>query len=270
LLDTKRLPRPKPLAPQGSITTQHQGKCQIIRLTSRASHPRSPTPTARRRSYGGWRLSLFVPIAAIIVAAGAGISVLWLLQRLPWQNCQNLAPMASDSERLYCVQLAAQSGEEEDLVTAIALVESWDSDRPLYWEARKSLDTWSQQFWQQAQAQIASGNLSEAVRFAGLVSPRSAYHNRARAAIAAWEKEWAKGEEMTQEFDRALQSGNWQKALSISRQFSTFESDYWRKERANALMLRLARGERIGEAIAEEEEDIFIPPFSLTPPITSP
>ncbi len=151
--------------------------------------------------------------------------------------------MASDSERLYCAQLAAQSGGEKDLIEAIALVESWDSDRPLYWEARKSLDDWSQQFWQQAQEQITLGNLPEAVRLARLISPRSTYHTRARQAIAAWQQEWEQGQEMTRQFDRAFKAGHWQQALSIARQFSNFESDYWREERANALMLRLARGQ---------------------------
>lgn len=248
--------------------TEHQGKRQIIRLTSRGSDSRSPTPPTRRRNYGGWRLSLFVPIAAIIVAAGAGISGLWLLQRLPWQNCQNLAPMASDSERFYCAQLAAQSGREEDLIAAIALVESWDSDRSLYWEARKFLDSWSEQFWQQAEAQIDKGNLPEAMRLAGLVSPRSVHHSRARSAIAAWEAEWEKGQELTREFDLAFRSGNGQQALAIARQLSTFESNYWRQERADALMLRLARGEQI-DSIANED-DVFIPPFSLNPPTLSP
>lgn len=266
MLDTKRLPRQERLTPQGSLVTQHQGNRQIIRLTSRGVNSRSPAPPTRRRNYGGWRLSLFVPIAAIIVAAGAGISALWLLQRLPWQNCQNLAPMASDSERFYCAQLAAQSGREEDLIAAIALVESWDSDRPLYWEARKFLDGWSEQFWQQAEEQIDEGNLPEALRLAGLVSPRSSYHSRTRSAIAAWEKEWAKGEELTREFDRALKSGNWQQSLAIARRFSNFESKYWREERADALMLRLARGEKIGGIVNEEEEDFLIPPFSLNSP----
>ncbi|MBP0021625.1 MAG: hypothetical protein J7647_29230 [Cyanobacteria bacterium SBLK] len=268
MLDTKRLPRQKRLTPQESLVTQHQGNRQIIRLTSRRVNSRSPTPP-KRSNYGGWRLSLFVPIAAIIVVAGAGISALWLLQRLPWQNCQNLAPMASDSERFYCAQLAAQSGREDDLIAAIALVESWDSDRPLYWEVQKFLDGWSDQFWQQAEEQIHLGNLSEALRLASLVSPRSSYHARARSAIAAWEEEWAKGEELTHEFDLALKSGNWQQSLAIARRFSTFESKYWREERADALMLRLARGEKIG-GIVNEEEEFLIPPFSLNSPTVFP
>lgn len=283
--ETKTFARKERLTPQTDVKTQHQGRQQIIRLTSQATLVRSPThPIARRQNYGGWRLSLFLPIAAILVAAGSGIGGLWLMQRLPWQNCQTLAPMAADSERLYCAQLAAQSGEEIDLINAIALVESWDSDRPFYLNARKSLDLWSQQLWQQAQGQMNAGNLPEAVRIASLVSPRSSDYTFVQNAIARWQEEWQKGEEITQAFDRAFKDQDWPQALTIARQFSTFESDYWRIEREEALMLRLARrrSQSLERTIAQEEtenkqeetenkqekaetEAIFIPPFSSTP-----
>ena len=104
----------------------------------------------------------------IILMCSGGASTLalgaffWLIQLPPTADCHNTATLTSDRAELYCAQVAAASGQLEDILSALDLVGSWSSRHPLYYEAQPLVKKWSRIVLQAAQQQFQDNHLEAA------------------------------------------------------------------------------------------------------------
>lgn len=163
--------------------------------------------------------------------------------------------MASDSERLYCIQLAAESGDLESLLMAMNLVGTWEEDHPLFAEGQHLLRDWSSTLFNLAQQQLNAGRLQEAVRLASQIPVRSPLYPEARVAIAAWQQEWKQGKQAAGQFESALQKQDWRGAMQAVNELSEFKLNYWQVEKTNQLLLRLGQ-EKEAAGMLETARDL--------------
>jgi len=176
------------------------------------------------RQVGAWRWSLlWLSVFSILGISLA--SALWLLTQLPPPvNCQRTSGVSPEGDRLYCAQLAAQSGKLDQLVVAIKLVQNWSSNHPLYSEAQRILQESSQTILEIAQQKLNQGNQSQAVELAGQIPVSSPLYPEAQAAIATWLHQGQQGEDLIRQFQEALQKQNW---FEASQLIATLSQNGW-------------------------------------------
>lgn len=224
--------------------TQPQRNRRIIRLargTPVFLHHPSISPLPHRQSYSFFRLLSLWLVAALTLGGTGAIAAKWLVRQKPPTSCQEFLPMAADSERLYCIQQAAESGEIRSLGAAMDSVGSWESSHPLYGEGQRLLRHWSNTALNLAKQKIEEGSLADAVYLAGLIPVRSPLYPEAQVEITTWTQEWQKGQAIARQFEVALQQQSWVKAKALSTQLSAFELVYWRSSQAKDLSLKLSR-----------------------------
>jgi hypothetical protein len=234
--------QPSPSTPKRS--PGQQGNKRTIRLARSASDGLvSSERVGSPQRMTGRRLRLFSIwlIATLVLVGTGGIGTKWLVRYWPGNNCQTLVPMASDSERLYCIQLAAESGDLESLVAAMNLVGTWGEDHPLFAEGQHLLRSWSNTLFNLAQQQLSAGRLEEGVRLARQIPLKSPLYPEAQVAIANWQQEWQQGARATHEFEMALQKQDWRAAMQVFTDLSDFKLKYWHDQKANQLLLRLGK-----------------------------
>lgn len=237
-------PTVTPPLPQLRRLTRRQKSQRIIRLargTPVLPHHPNTSPLQPHQSYGFLRLFCLWLVAGLTLGGAGAIATKWLVRQKPPTSCQVFLPMAADSERLYCVQQAAESGEIESLAAAMNSVGSWHSGHPLYGEGQRLLRHWSNAVLNLAKQKIEKGNLVDAVFLAGLIPVRSPLYPEAQVEIATWTQEWQKGQAIARQFETALQQQNWVEARTFSTQLSEFELSYWRSAQAKTLSLQLSR-----------------------------
>ncbi|MGQ4646543.1 hypothetical protein [Lyngbya aestuarii] len=211
--------------------------------------------TPKRQRQGKLRLWWLFWLVILSVLGGSVIlGALFLTKLPPPIDCQKISPLSSDSERLYCAQLAAESGELEQLVAAIKLVENWPSDHPLHSEAQRMSQDWSEQIIALARQKVNQGDLSEAVKIALRLPTSSSLHQEVEATIADWKQQWNKGEELTSQFKDSLKVQKWQQAASLIRELSQSNLDYWRESRVNALTEHLTSEEQAWEQLEQARD----------------
>lgn len=214
------------------------------------SHPNT-SHTSDRVSQRRW-LGFWLVVMWIVLGAGF-VSTKWLLHRLPPTNCQELLPMTADSERLYCLQQAVESGGLDELSVAMDFINQWHRDHPLYGEGQRLLREWSESVLDLARAELKSGNLADAVKLANLVPVRSPLYPEAQVQGATWQRDWQKAEEITQQVEAAIATQNWKEAFDLTETLSQSPLDYWRNERATALAGVLSREQSAADTLDNAE-----------------
>lgn len=225
-------------------THLHNREQRIIRLARRTpslSSHRNISAGLHGKGYSLLRAFCVTAIIAIATIGVGGIGIKWLFQSLPTNNCYNPLPMTSESERFYCIQLATEGGDLESLSEAMNWVNRWEEKNPLYLQGQQALQEWSAQVLAMAKQQLHAGNLEAAIAIVGKIPLKSPLYPEAKVQIANWQKEWQQGAILTQEFDAALQQEKWFDAFDVAERFADFESEYWRSERADRLIVRLSR-----------------------------
>jgi len=200
----------------------------------------SLVPTQRRRRSGRalqWSILWLSILSLLGVTVASG--VLLLTQLPPPINCRESSPLSADGDRLYCAQLAAQSGKLESLVAAVTLVQDWPSNHPLYSEAQRLLEKWSEDILEMAQQKVNQGKYSEAATIASKVPVSSPLYPEAQADIATWQQEWRRGEEMISQFKDALKVQNWSRASGLIAALSKSNREYWSVSRVDSLVRQL-------------------------------
>ncbi len=248
---------------------KQRGRKLVIRLTkdTKASvlekskeDYRVPTSSAlvhtqkRYRRKPVWRWSVLwlsiVSLMGVTVAAG----VLWLTKLPPPAHCQSISPLSSDSERLYCAQLAAESGKLDRLVAAIKLVQNWTPEHPLYSEAQRLIKEWSEAILDLAQQKIKQGDQSGAVRIASKIPVSSPLYPEAQAAVATWQQELKWSQEIIRQFKEALKVQNWSQASQLIPRLSQINQEYWNVSRVDALMRQVAAEKEAWQQLEEARE----------------
>jgi hypothetical protein len=195
---------------------------------------RSPRGKRSRR----WQLSLLW-LSVMFFLGMTGTAGILLLTRLPpLPNCQNLPPLAADGDRLYCAQVAAQSGKLEQLVAAMNSVGRWPENHALYPEAQRLMEQWSQAILDRAQQKINQGDLSGALAIGSQIPVSSPLYPKAQSAIASWKESWQRGEMITANFREALKVQNWPLANQQVLALAQIDQEYWSSPARQDLLLR--------------------------------
>ncbi|HEY9632466.1 MAG TPA: hypothetical protein V6D14_03615 [Coleofasciculaceae cyanobacterium] len=198
-----------------------------------------PIPKRHRRS-GVWHWSLLWLSVFSLVGVTLAVGALFLTKLPPPVHCQSISPLSSDSDRLYCAQLAAESRNLDQLEAAIKLVQDWSPNHALYPEAQRLLKKWSEVLLQLAQQKVKQGDRSGAVTIASKIPISSPIYALSQAKMTTWKQELKQGQEITSKFKEALKAQNWQQAYQLITQLSQMNQEYGSSSHVDSLIKQLA------------------------------
>lgn len=208
-------------------------------------------PDRRSKS---WRW-LLVSMATCCVTGGVGTAAFLLMTTLPpAANCNKISSLSPDIDQLYCAQQAAQSGELEDLVEGLALLEQWTPDHPLHHEAQRWLEEWSEAVLAIARQKMAASDRDGAVALARQIPSSSPRYGDAQAIINEWQLLWQQGEVVVAEAQIALKSQDWERVSQQIGKLREFAHPYWRSQQATALSQQLIQEKQARQRFAEAQK----------------
>ena len=224
-----------------------------------ATPPQTGQQAATRRSlklpkgFWGWQL-LWLTVLLGFGTMGAG-ALLWLLIAPPPPNCQEISRLSADGDRLYCADRAAQSGELSEIKAAFNLVQSWPATHPLRPQTRKLMEEWTNLLIVLADQKIDEGNLEGAIELVSMVPKNSPAYSSVEDAIAGWQNDWDKGQQLYNKGVAALEKQDWAQAFSNIQSLAKLNNAHWREKRFNELVDRMSV-ERQGYQRLQEARDI--------------
>ena len=168
----------------------------------------------------------------LALSSGVGLWAMVLITRLPpLPNCEHISAISADSERLYCAKQAAISGTEQELISGVKLVGSWQPSHPLYKDSQTALNRWTKSLLTLAQQRMEQGSLAKAQTLVGHIPPRAEVYERSQADMQRWQEEWDTGTAQAKAIDTAIANENWSGARRELQVFKGLTSDYWVKNR---------------------------------------
>ncbi|PSB13776.1 hypothetical protein C7B69_19810 [filamentous cyanobacterium Phorm 46] len=219
-------PSPKPMAQLSA------------EVTGDASSSVMASPTEGKRTFWQWQLIWLSLLVGFGVTGAAAF--LWLLTMPPPPNCQQLSPLAADGERLYCAQQAAKSGKLEQLESAVAMVQAWPKEHPLYSQGQHLIGEWSKAMLGFARAKIELGDLKGALEIVAKIPKTSPSYPEVEDAVAAWEKNWQEGQKLYDTALTALKSEDLRKAWDYAQALFKLENVFWSQKRYNELIQQIS------------------------------
>lgn len=214
-----------------------------------------PSPAPRRGIKVGKWLWLLIGLSICSVFGGiGGLAVWWILTPPPTVDCKTISPLSTDMDRLYCAQQAAQSGDIAKILAGLELVSKWTPDRPLYPEAQRLIEEWSDPVLLAARNKVEQSDLRGGIELASRIPPSSSLYKEAQATIARWKKYWQQGEAIATAARTAMRNQNWMLAEEKIGALKDFTQDYWRFDRVKALS-QLLSAEKQGRRILVEAQE---------------
>ncbi|WP_202225282.1 hypothetical protein [Okeania sp. KiyG1] len=195
-------------------------------------------PNRKPKSYWVWQLIWWSVAAGFGITGGAAL--LWLLVNPPQPNCQQISPLSADGERLYCAHKAAESRNLEQLETALALVESWPEEHPLYQLGQQMTGEWTKLIIAVANQRIREGDLQAALDTVAKIPESSPAYSRVEEAVASWKKQWAEGQSLYDQAEKAMKAMDWKKASSYSLAMSKLDNIHWQSIKFREILERMA------------------------------
>jgi len=238
-------PTPRPME-RPSLRTQVSGKPsfvshQFVSDQELESPPdpmvQRPTSRDRRRrrqaaglpkfrlsmGWQGWTILLMLLIAG---TGGLAAALLFKLPTLP--NCPSIFwPTASGSLRIYCAQLAANKHTVNDLLEAIALVNSLPADHPLRPEVDHYIEEWATDILNLAEQTFQTGALQEAIAIVHQIPTNTSAHKLVDERLNHWDQIWTKAEGIYQEAEAAIEEQHLTQAFAIAVRLSEVSNTYW-------------------------------------------
>lgn len=183
-----------------------------------------------------WRWSL-VWLAAFGILGGMGTAALiWLVSLPPQVDCRDPSRLSLDMERLYCAQEAAQTGDIAKLIAGIELLKQWQPEHPLYHEAQRLIEDWSNQVLVVATQRVRQGNLKGAEAALSHIPASTPVHADVQKSLARWRKYAKSAANIHAEAQTALKKRDWKAVSQQIVLLAEFERDYWELEKgADAL-----------------------------------
>ena len=226
---------------RGSETTpvasesQNASTAAIAEPSTDSADRATPSPQANSQTVssgnGVWGLLLLWSIA-FLACGGSGIYAIRLLTTVPpLPECQAISPLAADSERLYCAEQAAKSGELEHLAAAVALVENWSAEHPLSSDGRRLMKQWSRDLLRLARQRMNESGLDAAVAVVDRIPETSPVYEEARNQIDIWTNSSNQGEQIYQSIRSALENKQWQQASNQVQRLANLKDPYWKQKR---------------------------------------
>jgi soluble cytochrome b562 len=257
----------EPASTEGMVPVGPVQECPPENLVDES--PPSPEKSVKqRRSFWG------LPFLWFILIMGFGVTgsfaLMWLLKTPPPPNCQQEAPLVSDGEKLYCLQQAANSGKLDKILQALAFVQSWSAENPLYNQAQQLKEEWSKSLLHLASNKIEQGDLQGALQIVAKI-PKDIpfYKGEVEPTIAGWRNNWDEGQKIYDKAIQALKDQNLRKASDYVQALFQLNNVFWGRKRFNELVEQIAlekqgwqrlneakalansgRPDKLGEAIA--------------------
>lgn len=180
-----------------------------------------------------WRIPMLW-LASFSILGGMGTAALvWLVSLPPQVDCRNPKRLTLDMEKLYCAQVAAQSGELPNLVAGIHKLEAWDKDHPLHREAQRLIGDWSDQVYTQAIRKVEQGDLPGAEAAIREIPASAPVYPDAQKALVRWKKYSQTATKIYNDAQKALKDRKWGVVSQQIVLLAEFERDYWDLEKGS-------------------------------------
>ncbi|MBD2213151.1 chromosome segregation ATPase [Nostoc linckia FACHB-104] len=190
-----------------------------------------------------------------LIPGGIGFLAMAMLLKLPTApNCPKIFwPLASESVRLHCAQLAASKQTVTDLLQAINLVKQLPKNHPLRGEADRFIERWSKDILQLADQSFQSGKLDEAIATARKIPNDLPAYNTVEEQVDKWQSIWSKAEGIYQEAEGELRQRHWQSAFMLSAKLLRVDNKYWATTKYDELNRIIATAREDGEKLAKAD-----------------
>ena len=279
------------VSPDSAWNDQLEADLEVIRENVTATQPEKPTASNRflrlqkvaaRKISLGTRTTLrtLSPIAAAwkwqliclgILATAGGTAIaafIWLSKVPPAVECKQISTWSAESERLFCAQQSAGSGKPEQILEAIRLVKDWTPEHPLYGQAQRLIQDWSNALLILARDRVTQKDLKGGIALARQIPASSAVYKEAQVAVKRWREEFNRGQILYDKILIALKKQNlnlasehiaslslvndpsWQDRLSEIRQRTTDEKAAWQYLKDARSFAKSTAPEQWGRAIA--------------------
>jgi hypothetical protein len=172
----------------------------------------------------------FILGSIITIALGtAGGAVWWLTKTPPAVQCDKIATWSTDSERLDCAQIAADTGNPEKILNSIALVEDWEMGHPMYKRAQRSLQQWTEQLLIVARDKLEKQDLDGAIAIAKKIPKTSPLYNDVQQEMAGWLEARNIGQKLYEKVQAALKKQAWDDAGVALAKLANVNDPTWQK-----------------------------------------
>jgi soluble cytochrome b562 len=182
-------------------------------------------------------------LVAVALTAGTGLlSVLLLTAVPPVPDCKHISIIATDSERLYCAKLGAETNNKAKVIEAINLVKGWSEIDPLYNDGKTLLENWSKQLLRLTKLELANGgNLKQSIADVKQIPTHTPVYKDAQELILQWEEQWSDGKDIAVEFKKALQTFDWNAGYGYLAKVRSFKSAYWYRTKYHEMSIEFAK-----------------------------
>lgn len=194
-------------------------------------------------------------MATGVGCVGTGAFALALLLQLPGlPNCPAIFwPLASASLRFECARLAASKQTSNDLLDAIALVDSLPKDHPLRDEADRLVELWSLEVLKLAEADFNAGKLNDAIAAARRISPKVSAYKLVEERVQHWQTIWSKAETLYRKAEASLRDLNWRKAFSYAVRLLDVDNTFWQTTKYNELANKITTSREDGNTLGKAQ-----------------
>ncbi len=198
--------------------------------------------------------SAFWAVLAAMVGGTGITSYLLLIAVPPTPSCQGVLPISTDSERLYCAQVGADTKEVPKLRTAVDLVKGWTDRHPLYGEAQRLLKSWSEDLTRIGRKQLNEGKIEQAIATLKIVPVSSPVYDRTQVTIAKWSSEAQDSAKIDAKFEQAMKTADWGQSFVILQAVQRMRGNYWNTYKHDQMSSKLAQERDAWEKLQEAKD----------------
>jgi hypothetical protein len=201
-------------------------------------------------------LSAFWAVLATMVGGTGITSYLLLIAVPPTPSCQGSLPISTDSERLYCAQIGAETQEIPKLRSAVALVRDWTDRHPLYGESQRLLKSWSEDLIRIGRKQLNEGQIDNAIATLKIVPTTSPSYDRAQESIAKWSSQAQDSAQIDAKFEQSMKTGDWNQAFGILQTVQRMRGNYWNGFKHDKMASKLAQERDAWDKLQEAKDTL--------------
>ncbi len=202
-------------------------------------------------------LSAFWAVLAAMVGGTGMTSYLLLIAVPPTPNCQGAIPASTDSERLYCAQVGAETKEIPKLRKAIELVTGWTDRHPLYRESQRLLKSWSDDLIRIGRKQLNEGKIETAIATLKIVPTASPSYDRAQESIAKWSIQAQDSANIDAKFEQSMKTGDWNQSFVILQTVQKMRGTYWNGFKHDKMAAKLAQERDAWDKLQEAKDTLI-------------
>jgi hypothetical protein len=179
----------------------------------------------------------------VSITGGTGILSYILLTAVPpLPDCKQISLLSTDSQRLYCAKIWAETNERGRVLAALNVVKGWSEFSPLYFDGKNLANEWSWQLIRLTKQELlADGDLNKAVNSLKTIPTFSAAYPEAKKTIDKWEKQWQKGRAIEAKFKKSIIDGDWGTGYDLLAKLRSSPNSYWSSTRHSQMSLQFAR-----------------------------